>query len=143
MPSYRSSYVLIAVSMFIVGALYSSVASGANFVEATYDESTDELVVKVAYRGTNPSHEFSLQWDQCQDAAADGTYQISARVIDSQWNDRARRDFEKVVRFPLNDLRCRPATVTLFTAPDFQISVTVPALGDAMRRQRGPRTDAQ
>jgi hypothetical protein len=129
---------IVALSMVISGA-----ASAASFLDATYERTSDELVVRIAYRGTHPDHQFSLQWDECEEAAANGSYQISARVIDSHWNDRARRDFERVVRFALNDLQCRPATVTLFIEPNFRISVEVPAFGGAGRELRGPRTDGQ
>lgn len=114
----------------------------ANFLEARYDEETDELVVTLAYRGTNPDHTFSIEWGKCEPQQAAGNYQISARVLDTQWNDHAREPFTKTVRFSLRNLRCRPATVGLFTAPQFKIDVTVPAKGNADRKLRGPRTDS-
>lgn len=114
----------------------------ANFLSASYEPATDEIVVALAYRGTNPDHEFSLNWGECQ-TTAQGTYEIAARVNDSQWDDRARSAFERTVRFPLTDLRCRPAIVTLYTEPNFRISVNVPARGNTARDLRGPRTDTR
>ena len=65
------------------------------------------------------------------------------RILDSQWNDRALEPFTKTVRFDLAELRCRPAEITLFTAPNFRIGVTIPAAaGSGDRSLRGPRTDA-
>jgi hypothetical protein len=84
-----------------------------SFSSAYYDQKTDELVVTMIYRGTNPDHQFSIQWDQCQapgDAA--NTQQIVAEVSDSQWNDNAQHTYTKTVRFSLADLHCRPATDT-------------------------------
>jgi hypothetical protein len=111
-----------------------------NFVTASYDARTDQLVVTLAYEGTNPDHEFTLEWDECRQAP-NGASEIAARVIDSQWRDRALTPYTKTVRFDLRDLRCRPATVTLFTSSNFHISVHIPASGDTDRILRAPRTD--
>jgi hypothetical protein len=125
-----------------LAALQFTVAAGAaDFLDARYDQSKDDLVVTLAYRGTNPDHAFSIEWGACERGVAAGSYEISARVLDSQWNDLARRSFTKTVRFDLRNLRCRPALVTLFTAPRFRISVPIPARADADRSLRGPRTD--
>lgn len=115
-------------------------ARAASFLSASYDGRTDEIIVRLAYRGTNPDHEFTLEWGECQ-TTSEGSYEIAARMHDSQWDDRARQPFERSVRFSLADLRCRPATVTLHTEPNFRITVNVPARGDADRDLRGPRTD--
>jgi hypothetical protein len=112
-----------------------------NIVSASYDARTDELVVTLAYEGTSPDHRFTLEWDECK-KASNGSYTIAARVIDDQWKDRALTSYIKTVRFDLRTLRCRPATVTLFTAPNFHVSVEIPARGDTDRMLRGPRTDA-
>jgi hypothetical protein len=115
----------------IVGflALALTIAGEADtFARARFDPRTDELVVTMLYRGTNPNHEFSLQWDTCPAlAAGQSTYDIAAAVLDSQWNDDARQPFTKTVRFSLRDLKCRPARVTLRTAPHFYTTVAVPA----------------
>jgi len=102
-------------------------ATAANFVSASYDAQTDELVVTLSYRGTNPDHEFTLQWGECR--TFQGGQEIAARVLDSQWNDRALEPFAKTVRFGLKGLRCRPAHVILITEPNFRIGVSVPAAG--------------
>lgn len=118
-----------ALALFLLAAgLSAPVCHAANFVSAAYDASKDELVVELSYRGTNPDHEFSLEWGECR--ARNGGNEIAARIHDSQWNDRAREPFVKVVRFDLADLRCRPAQVTLFTSPNFRIGVFIPCRSD-------------
>jgi hypothetical protein len=107
-----------------------------------YDPEKDELVVSLEYRGTNPDHNFRLQWGECRRTPGGDSNEISARVLDDQWDDRARADFTRTVRFSLADLRCRPASVTLFSAPGFRIAVNVPARGNMSRALRGPLTDA-
>ena len=138
----RKFILMLLAAIALLQALATDDAWATNFVNAFYDARTDELVLTLAYRGTNPDHQFTLEWDECKTADTPGTYEISARVLDDQWKDRALESFTKTVRFGLHDLRCRPATVTLFTAPNFHISVSVPARGDMERSLRGPRTDA-
>jgi hypothetical protein len=117
-----------------------SECQAANFLSAFYDARTDELVVTLSYRGTNPDHEFTVAWGDCH--GEDGMNEIAGRIIDSQWNDRALESFTKAVRFDLAQLRCRPARITLVTAPNFRIGVTIPAAaGNSQRSLRGPRTD--
>lgn len=132
---------LAVVLTAFVSLLLGPAAMAANFLDARYDEGEDELVVTLAYRGTNPDHAFSLEWGACKQDGAPGSHAISARVLDSQWNDLARRSYTKTVRFDLRKLRCRPAIVTLFTAPQFRITIQIPARADTDRSLRGPRTD--
>jgi hypothetical protein len=99
----------------------------ASFSSAHYDAKTNELVVTMNYGGSNPDHQFSIQWGQCQPLGDDGTqHQIAAQVLDSQWNDAERQTFTKTVRFSLAGLNCRPATVTLRTAPRFEYTLHIP-----------------
>jgi hypothetical protein len=132
---------LFAAALWLCVAAVAA-AAAPNLMSARYDEETDELVVTLAYRGTNPDHTFSIEWGSCQSAGAVGSSRISARVIGSQEKDPARQSFTKTMRFSLQDLRCRPVTVTLFTAPQFTIHVMIPARGNADRKLRGPSTDA-
>ena len=131
----------LAVTLFLLaGNFGASMSRAANFVSAAYDARHDELVVTLSYRGTNPDHEFTLEWGECR--AMNGNNEIAGRIHDSQWNDRALEPFIKKVHFDLADLRCRPAQVTLFTAPSFRIGVFIPARGGSDHRSlRGPRTD--
>src|ERR1700752_3449307 len=113
---------------FAVAALCLAPAARADaFSGAYYDSKTDELVVTMIYRGTNPNHSFSVQWGQCQELTpGNNERQITAQVLDSQWNDAALHDYTKTVRFSLKGLRCRPAQVTLHTAPAFYYTLHSP-----------------
>lgn len=109
-------------------ALVASICLAANILAARYDPETDEIVAQVAYRGTNPDHEFSLRWGECKPLQnASVPNQIGAQIIDSQWDDRARQDFKKEVRFSLTSVSCRPARVSLHSAPGFVQTLDVPA----------------
>jgi hypothetical protein len=98
-----------------------------NFIGAHYDARTDELVIKMRYRGTNPRHTFTVQWGQCQPADDAGLKQISATLLDDQWSDVASMPFTKTTRLSLADVSCRPAEVTLHTAPRFYYTVNIPS----------------
>jgi len=104
-----------------------SAARGDNFSNVHYDAGHDQLVVTVLYRGTNPDHAFSLQWGQCKEQQDGGMREITAEVIDNQWDDVASRDFKKTTKFSLENLQCRPARVTLRTAPRFYYTLQIPA----------------
>ena len=98
-----------------------------SFSSAYYDEKTDEIVITMIYRGTNPDHQFSIQWGDCETLGDDtSTHQIMAEVLDSQWQDAAQQKFTKTFRASLVNLSCRPATVTLRTAPRFEYTLQVP-----------------
>jgi hypothetical protein len=88
---------------------------------AAYDAAHDQIVVDIAYRGTRPGHEFSLQWGPCQAG-------VNARLIDKQGDDYALQDFRVRARFGLAGLPCRPAEVTLRLGRASQARVLVPAL---------------
>jgi len=97
------------------------------FANVHYDARTDELVATMIYRGTNSNHTFTLQWDTCPVPIDSGKpYEVAAAVLDSQWNDAAVQTFRKTVRFSLANLVCRPAKVTLRTAPRFLYTIFIP-----------------
>jgi hypothetical protein len=102
-------------------------AQADDFSRVTYDGRKDELVITMRYRGTNRDHAFSLQWGPCKKAAGSQLHEISVDVLDSQWQDEERADFQKTTRFGLTDLSCRPATLTLRTAPRFFYTLLIPA----------------
>jgi hypothetical protein len=96
-----------------------------SFSQAYYDARTDQLVVSMRYGGTNSNHTFSLQWGPCQENGGK-LHEVAAEVLDSQWQDEAVRPYKKTVRFSLADIPCRPAKVTLRTAPRFIYTVLIP-----------------
>jgi hypothetical protein len=98
-----------------------------NFSRVYYDASTDELVVRMIYRGTNPDHAFSLQWGPCKTTPDGVPSEIVAEVLDSQWQDKAQRDYRKTFRVKLADVSCRPSKLTLRTAPRFYYTLLIPA----------------
>jgi len=107
--------------------LLSSAAYAATFTNAYYDAATSEIVVTMLYSGTNPDHEFSVQWSGCHPLGSSGNqFQIAGDVQDSQWDDTARSTYTKTVRFNVASLNCHPATVTLRTAPRFETTVQIP-----------------
>jgi len=111
----------------IAATFFSTGAQADNFGEVRYDRQTDQLVVTMLYRGTNPNHKFSLKWGKCQ-ANQSGTLPgVRVDVLDDQFNDPARQDFQKIKRFSLTGLPCpRPVSVTLTTAPQFFYTLTIP-----------------
>jgi hypothetical protein len=104
-----------------------------NFSKAYYDSRTGQLVVSMIYRGTNSKHTFTLQWGPCLDVNGGKLHEVAAEVLDSQWQDEALRPYEKTARFSLAGIPCRPAKVTLRTAPRFIYSVLIPAVNGRPR----------
>ncbi len=119
-----------ALLAFMLGAAAvtsSEIAWATRFANVYYDPATDQLVVTMMYSGTNPNHTFSLKWGRCKAANDGGMAQISANVIDSQWQDAEQNDYQKTTRFNLGKLQCRPAKVTLRSAPRFIYILRIPA----------------
>ena len=110
----------MAASLLVQGA------RADNFSQVRYDAAKNQLVVTMAYRGTNPNHQFSLKWGKCRNAESGGASKVVAEVLDDQWQDQAKRNFTKTTRFDLADLPCRPAQVTLRTAPRFFYTLRIP-----------------
>ena len=110
-----------------IAALLLPLGSHADsFSKAYYDARTDQLVVSMRFAGTNSNHTFTLQWGQCQDVNGSKLHEVAAEVLDSQWQDEAVRPYKKTVRFSVADIPCRPAKVTLRTAPRFIYTVLIP-----------------
>jgi len=100
-------------------------AQADSFSRVYYDANTGELVVVMRYRGTNPDHAFSLKWGPCSEATSGNLPEVAAEVLDDQWRDQAQREFKKTTRFSLADLPCRPAKVTLRSAPRFTYTLVI------------------
>lgn len=117
--------VRIGVACF-AALLYVAPAAAISVTALAYDAGKDQLVLTVVYRGTNPDHQFKVQWDACT-KLDDERMQILGLLVDSQPNDLARQDFSKPMRIDLRDFSCRPAKVTIRTSAGFFTSVDVPA----------------
>jgi len=108
-------------------AAFLQTAHADNFARVFYDRKADQLVVTMAYRGTNPNHNFSLKWGKCQADQSGNLPGVTAEVLDDQWKDPERLSYKKTTRFDLSGLPCpRPASVTLRTAPRFLYTLTIP-----------------
>jgi hypothetical protein len=106
--------------------LYVAPAAAVTITALTYDPGKDQLVLTIVYRGTNPDHQFKVQWDACK-KLDDERMQIFGLLVDSQPDDLARQDFTKPMRIDLRNFSCRPAKVTIRTSAGFFTSVDVPA----------------
>jgi hypothetical protein len=126
-PAYRVQKTLSGVAPAVLASVLISPVNADTFGGVHYDARTDELVATMIYRGTNPSHTFTLQWGVCPEKADSANlYEIAADVLDADWNDVASQTFRKTVHFSVANLACRPAEVTLRTAPRFFYTIIVP-----------------
>jgi len=113
-------------SAVLAAMLAAPISQADNFSRVYYDAKGDQLVIVMAYRGTNPDHVFSLKWGECTEPQPGNLPEVSVEVLDDQFQDAARRDFKSTTRFSLTDLPCRPAKVTLRTAPRFYYTLVIP-----------------
>jgi hypothetical protein len=108
-------------------ALLSLNAYADNFGRVRYDRQSDRLIVTMIYRGTNPNHNFSLKWGECQANQSGDLPGVTVEVLDDQFGDVEQQDYKKTLRFSLAGMPCpRPVAVTLKTAPRFFYTLTVP-----------------
>jgi hypothetical protein len=120
-------YAPVALLLSIAALAPERAARADTFSRVYFDAATDEIVVTMRYRGTNPNHAFSLRWGQCKAPQGSGPPEVVAEVLDSQAQDAERRDYKTTTRFGLAELPCRPAKVTLRTAPRFLYILVIPA----------------
>jgi hypothetical protein len=121
----RASTLALAAVLTLIMFVRPHASRADNFQRVSYDPATDELVIVVVYRGTNPDHQFSLKWGPCIDRG-NNQHEIAAELLDQQFQDPERKDYRKTARMSLAAMNCRPATVTLRTAPRFLYTLTVP-----------------
>src|SRR5579863_2762884 len=121
----RSSKLALAASLAFIMLVRPHAGHADNFQKVYYDPVTDELVIVVLYRGTNPDHQFTLKWGPCIDRGGNRR-EIVAELLDHQFQDAERSDYKKTLRMSLAGMDCRPATVTLTTAPRFEYTLPVP-----------------
>ena len=132
--SGRASKPALAAALAFIMFIGPRAGHADNFQKVYYDPATDELVIVMLYRGTNPDHQFTLKWGPCVDRGGDRR-EIVAELLDQQSQDAARKDYKKTVRMSLAGMDCRPAAVTLRTAPRFYYTLAVPARGAGVSRQ--------
>ena len=106
--------------------LIGSAGRADEFQTISYDAATDELVIVVNYSGTNADHQFNMNWGECRTKDDNGR-ELFGELIDQQGTDAARQEFRKTVRISLADVDCRPAMLTVRTAPKFLATVSIPA----------------
>jgi len=122
-----SALAILRLSGFAGVVLITANARADNFGRVRYDRQADRLIVTMLYRGTNPNHNFSFKWGQCQPNQRGNLPGVTLEVLDDQFNDPAQQDFKKTVHFSLAGMPCsRPAAVTLTTAPRFFYTLTIP-----------------
>lgn len=109
-----------------LGLLSASAAQAATFSAVHFDAGRNELIVTMTYDGSNPNHEFSVQWGTCRKLGEDGNHQIVATLLDNQWDDVAQQTFTTTVHVSLAEVNCHPALVTLRTAPKYEYNVQIP-----------------
>jgi hypothetical protein len=100
-------------------------AEAGTLIDARYEVGDNELVLEIAYQGTNPHHQFVLEWGSCR-RDPDGSLGAVARLIDSDGHDIARENYRVWRRFDLSGLDCRPADVTVRLGPVSNRTVYVP-----------------
>jgi len=123
----EDSRALLLIAVAIAMMTDTAVVMAANFGPVRYDPNSDQLIVTMIYDGTNPNHHFSVEWGACRKLSQPTRQAIDASIVSDQWNDAATQTFTVTVKVPLADLSCRPATVTLRTAPGFYTSLDIPA----------------
>ncbi len=108
----------------------TTVAKADTFGAVHYDPKTNQILVTIHYRGTNPNHHFSIQWGRCRKLHGHlhgpATRAIDLGILDEQGNDAARKPYTELVKVPLAGMPCRPATVTLWTPPNQYRSIAIP-----------------
>jgi hypothetical protein len=120
----------LLIAVVIATATANTAVSAATFGPVRYDPNGDQLIVTMIYDGTNPNHHFSIQWDTCRkgeqlDRPAHQT--VGVNILDDNHDDAATKTYTETIKVPLGNLSCRPATVTLWTPPDFTTSLEIPA----------------
>lgn len=89
------------------------VSQAATIESAVFQKATQQLELVVVYQGGLKSHDFSLVWDSCRQL--NGKNQVSARMIDSGWDDTGRKELSQLVSFDLSTISCKPAELTIFS----------------------------
>jgi hypothetical protein len=131
MSAFRRKWMSGTLITSAVAMVTASVPVMADaFGPVHYDPKGDQLIVTMRYDGTNPNHQFSIQWGPCRkivDQLSEPAHKIiEVDILDDQGNDAAMQSYTKIVKVPLAGVSCRPSTVTLWTPPNISTSLDIP-----------------
>jgi hypothetical protein len=110
----------------VLCGLIALAVQAATFSSVELDPGRNELIATMTYDGSNPNHQFSVQWGTCRKLGTEGNHQIVAELLDDQWDDTAQQTFTTTVHVSLAGVNCHPALVTLRTAPKYETNVQIP-----------------
>jgi len=110
----------------VLCGLIAPAAQAATFSSVDFDPGRNELIATMIYDGSNPNHQFSVQWGTCRKLGNEGNHQIAAELLDNQWDDTGQQTFTTTVHVSLAGVNCHPALVTLHTAPKYEFNVQIP-----------------
>lgn len=98
----------------ILPVLFSISFAQAAFIQSgSFNPATQNLELNLVYSGGLKSHDFSLDWDKCQEL--NGQLETAARLIDTGWDDTGKEELSQVVSFNLSEVQCKPAQLTIFS----------------------------
>lgn len=128
--AWRLNRACVPAMILALTTAATTVAKADTFGPVHYDAKTNQIVVTIHYRGTNPNHHFSTQWGRCRKLHGQlhgpAPRAIDLGILDAQGNDAATRRYTKLVKGPLAGMSCRPATVTLWTSPNQYRNIKIP-----------------
>jgi hypothetical protein len=114
----------------LLAAMLALPLHAADILEAGYNAARDQIEVDIAYRGTHPDHEFTVQWGEC---SGESPPRLVGRLVDRHGGDAAREDYRTKERVALGAIPCRPAIVTLRLGRVAHAEVFVPRHIELMR----------
>ena len=125
--SFRVVSAASLLLLLLLLAIGAPPAFADSFAAVRFDPQANQLVLDMSYRGTNPNHNFTLQWGECISDESGGPPGVTADVLDDQWNDAEHQSYQKTVLLDMSQLPCpRPVKLTLRTAPRFFYTLTIP-----------------
>jgi hypothetical protein len=110
----------------LLAGLLGRPALADTFSAVSYDAAQNELVITMSYDGSNPNHAFTLRWGTCS-VGRSGIQSVPVEVLDNQWQDTTTQTYSKTTHFSLDAMPCRPARLSLRTAPRFHTTIMIPA----------------
>lgn len=103
-----------SILTLIFTVLFAFSAQSAIIQNVVHDKENDQLVIDVAYQGTQANHQFSLTWGACLPWGRDSVpYQTDAHLDDLDGNDHGRNELTQTLYFSLKEMNCRPSLTTI------------------------------